>query len=159
MSSTTGQLGIVPQVGIQKAPGSASPASNSSSGRTNRKRTAPEDSVSLRHGRYSQSAAEPLKKFVVPPKLQHGNPHSHHGSSSGSYYNRPMAGLPFPARDSNGIIHGQAVAFHDNDRESAFNSNSSNDRSVPEDWFKSWNNNVGDVNKPNYADGKLRTDI
>ncbi|KAF3906319.1 hypothetical protein ABW20_dc0103470 [Dactylellina cionopaga] len=149
MSSTTSVEGNLASVGNKSPHHSGPPASNTSQIRTNRRRTSPEASVSLRHGILSSSAAEPNKAFAIPPRLRHGDPASNRGSSSSSshYRKRPAARVQF----SHDVEISQVI--NDTDRESAFNSNGSNDRSIPDDWFKNWNTNVGDFNKPNIADG------
>ncbi|KAF3907159.1 hypothetical protein ABW21_db0206589 [Orbilia brochopaga] len=114
------------------------------------KRTTPEASVSLRHGRTSASAAEPNKAFTIPPKLQHGDPTRNRGPSSRHNRNaqvmwaKEIQQLPKPSTN-------------DTDQESAINSNGSNERSVPDDWFLNWNTNVGDFNQPNSADDPARS--
>ncbi|KAF3930852.1 hypothetical protein ABW19_dt0203286 [Dactylella cylindrospora] len=149
--SPTGVEGNLMSVGNKSPPRADSPVSNPSTSKRHQKRIAPEESVSLRHANLSSSAAEPYKAIAVPPKLQHGNPNSNRGSLAASQY-RQAAGQPQQAHDNIIGVEGQH-SMHDTDKESAFNSNGSNDRSVPEDWFKNWNTNVGDFNQPNPADG------
>ncbi|EPS44707.1 hypothetical protein H072_1306 [Dactylellina haptotyla CBS 200.50] len=132
-----------------------SPASNSSRQKSNPRRTSPEASVSLRHGVLSSSAAEPNKAFAIPPKLQHGDPSSHRGPSATQFRRTATSGKVPQSHDPviGTEVSQQMQQMQDTDRESAFYSNKSIDRSVPDDWFKNWNNNVGDFNRPNIADG------
>ncbi|KAJ6264690.1 hypothetical protein Dda_0839 [Drechslerella dactyloides] len=136
-------------VGSKKSDCSESPAAGAEAQRRHHKRTSPEASVSLRHAYLSSSAAEPNKAFALPPKLQHGDPTSNRSSASSSQHRRP-AGQVMWAKD---IQSYHQPPMNDTDRESAFHSNGSNERSVPDDWFKHWNTNVGDFNQPNSADG------
>ncbi|KAF3926349.1 hypothetical protein AA313_de0202254 [Arthrobotrys entomopaga] len=130
--------------------------SNSPQITRNRRRTSPEASVSLRHGIYSSSAAEPNKPFAVPPTLRHGDPTSHRYGAS-QYKKSTAAGQLPPLHEQQqqqAVGRERQQQTQDIDQESAFRSNGSNERSVPEDWFKNWNTNVGDFNGPNITDGR-----
>ncbi|KAF3179566.1 hypothetical protein TWF751_000394 [Orbilia oligospora] len=158
--STTNVQGNHMSVG-SKSPKSS--PSNSQKGR-NPRRTSPEASVSLRHGITSAGASEPNRAFAIPPTLPHGSPISHKSplrSSSPSSRHKKHAAKKLQQSQDQGA--GMAAVeeephqplTNEVDRESVVNSSASgsNDRSVPEDWFKSLNTNVGDFNKPTVADG------
>ncbi|KAK6509262.1 hypothetical protein TWF481_004021 [Arthrobotrys musiformis] len=146
---------------------SSTSPTNSNKGR-NHRRASPEASVSLRHGITSTSAADPNRVFAIPPTLPHGSPASRKSPaplSSHSPSSRHKKHAARQLQQSHGRVVGAAgvaaeeephqLLANEADRESVVNSSASgsNDRSVPEDWFKSLNTNVGDFNQPNIADG------